>query len=580
MSINPILLQKSIRDNAADLHDFSKDLKSWGEEMKRKEEALKNDKTSLNSKTVNKDPKSTKKFKLTDKLKKPATKLGATDYAAWDKFDADAELERLEEDIPDDSDLTDECNENMIDESIVEKEKGNQFVKNQKWEEAIKCYTKAIKCYSYDPIFYANRALCYLKLNKFEECEKDCDLSLKLDDTYVKAYQRRAACRIKLSKFEHAEVDLKKVLILEPKNKEAKAELDKLSILLKRNIDVADPRPISKFTASRNKSNSSINLKPFTPIYKPPKEQEVNEVPQQIIDDSTPIPQWVSDPEIIEVKPIQKPPHLRSKKPLKRIKITEIGDTHTKIDVSKPVSKEAVKQHVLEKKENDNKQGSITTRPISAFKKDRKEKFIQEADNYLNESQDSPTQISLDSVKTAEKNFNSESITKPEPNLHHLKIEDLNVIEKINPMSTAKDVKNSVNDTKKLIENNEINTSFKCPKNAVQFYTSWKNFRTTEEKYTYLKLIGFQDIPKIFLNSLDSAVFSNILEVLVKHFIGNNDKLYDILNSFTEVKRFSAITMFLSGEDKSNVWKLLDHIKECKEREKDDVDKLIAKYEL
>uniref|UniRef100_A0A6P7FCA3 RNA polymerase II-associated protein 3-like n=1 Tax=Diabrotica virgifera virgifera TaxID=50390 RepID=A0A6P7FCA3_DIAVI len=275
MSINPILLQKSIRDNAADLHDFSKDLKSWGEEMKRKEEAMKNDKASLNSKTVNKDPKSTKKLKVNEKLKKPATRLGATDYAAWDKFDADAELERLEEDIPDDSDLTDECNDNMIDESIVAKEKGNQFVKSQKWEEAIKCYTKAIKCYSYDPIFYANRALCYLKLNKFEECEKDCDLSIKLDDTYVKAYQRRAASRIKLSKFEHAEVDLKKVLILEPKNKEAKAELDKLSILLKRNVDVADQRPISKFTASRNKSNSS-NLKPFMPIYKPPKDKEVS----------------------------------------------------------------------------------------------------------------------------------------------------------------------------------------------------------------------------------------------------------------------------------------------------------------
>lgn len=42
MSVNPVLLQKVLRENASDLHDFSKDLKSWGEEMKRKEDSSKN----------------------------------------------------------------------------------------------------------------------------------------------------------------------------------------------------------------------------------------------------------------------------------------------------------------------------------------------------------------------------------------------------------------------------------------------------------------------------------------------------------------------------------------------------------
>lgn len=57
------------------------------------------------------------------KSKAPVSRIGGTDYAAWDKFDADAEMERLEDDLKDDSDLTDECNENMYDEAIVEKEK-------------------------------------------------------------------------------------------------------------------------------------------------------------------------------------------------------------------------------------------------------------------------------------------------------------------------------------------------------------------------------------------------------------------------------------------------------------------------
>lgn len=54
----------------------------------------------------------------------------------------------------------------LRDEANVEKEKGNQFVKKEKWDSAIECYSKAIKCFSQDAIFYCNRALCYLKKKK------------------------------------------------------------------------------------------------------------------------------------------------------------------------------------------------------------------------------------------------------------------------------------------------------------------------------------------------------------------------------------------------------------------------------
>ena len=38
---NSILLQKQIRDNNEDLHNFMSDLKHWEKEMKRKDEVLK-----------------------------------------------------------------------------------------------------------------------------------------------------------------------------------------------------------------------------------------------------------------------------------------------------------------------------------------------------------------------------------------------------------------------------------------------------------------------------------------------------------------------------------------------------------
>jgi len=49
-----------------------------------------------------------------------------------------------------------------------------------------------------------------------------------LDPTYVKAYHRRANARVSLKRVNEAIQDFEKVLQLEPKNKLAKNELDKL----------------------------------------------------------------------------------------------------------------------------------------------------------------------------------------------------------------------------------------------------------------------------------------------------------------------------------------------------------------
>lgn len=46
------------------------------------------------------------------------------------------------------------------------KQKGNYFVQQKEWGEAIASYNKAIDIYPYDAVFYANRALCYLKQDK------------------------------------------------------------------------------------------------------------------------------------------------------------------------------------------------------------------------------------------------------------------------------------------------------------------------------------------------------------------------------------------------------------------------------
>lgn len=41
------------------------------------------------------------------------------------------------------------------------------FVQQKKWDNAIGCYSEAIKIFPYDAVFYANRALCHLKKDKY-----------------------------------------------------------------------------------------------------------------------------------------------------------------------------------------------------------------------------------------------------------------------------------------------------------------------------------------------------------------------------------------------------------------------------
>ncbi|KAJ8935388.1 hypothetical protein NQ314_012800 [Rhamnusium bicolor] len=387
----------------------------------------------------------------------------------------------------------------MHDEALVQKEKGNKHVKNQNWDEAIKCYTKAIECYAYDPIFFANRALCFLKKSKdVQQLERG------------------------LNKLEYAEHDLLKVLELEPKNKQSIAALENLRKNLGK-VEEKPPefRPISKFTASRNKS--LVTNQPNNTQFIAPTVPDVHIIEtKKDIDTSKPVLAWPAEDNIILVKPIKKPPHLRSQKPLKRIDIIETDDNEfKKIEFSVPNEPEAVKKHVFEKQEIK-KIIEASPKAISTFKK---------------------RQLENDSEKIAY----SSAWPRSDEQIDCLKCDDFKVIEKQNPetkpFNISKEVKNtsniniSTNEHKKSI-GIETNTDFPIPKTSVQFYLTWKNLKSTEEKYKYLKIIEPQNLPKIFLESLESSIFSNILEILVKHFIENKDCVFNILDYFTQVKRF------------------------------------------
>jgi len=46
------------------------------------------------------------------------------------------------------------------------KDRGNSYVKQADYERAIEAYTKAVEIYPYDPIYFINRALCHIKMER------------------------------------------------------------------------------------------------------------------------------------------------------------------------------------------------------------------------------------------------------------------------------------------------------------------------------------------------------------------------------------------------------------------------------
>ncbi|XP_057343494.1 RNA polymerase II-associated protein 3 [Manis pentadactyla] len=112
--------------------------------------------------------------------------------------------------------------------AVSEKDRGNGFFKEGKYERAIECYTKGIAADGTNALLPANRAMAYLKMQKYEEAEKDCTQAVLLDGSYSKAFARRGAARTFLGKLNEAKQDFETVLLLEPGNKQAVTELSKI----------------------------------------------------------------------------------------------------------------------------------------------------------------------------------------------------------------------------------------------------------------------------------------------------------------------------------------------------------------
>lgn len=193
------------------------------------------------------------------------------------------------------------------------KARGNDCVKAGQFQKAIHYYTEAIRLHKFDSIFFSNRAHCYLKLNRFLECVEDCTIAIGMDENCVKAYYRRMQAHEKLDgNLTAALNDCETVLRFEPKNSEAKKCLERIKRAIKE-------QKVSTAAVSKSQiENKNILLRASNG-----GEKTLPIANTSTVEMAAAWSKYEGQNDYERIDFISKPPHLRSKQSLKRIKITE-----------------------------------------------------------------------------------------------------------------------------------------------------------------------------------------------------------------------------------------------------------------
>ncbi|KAM3614057.1 uncharacterized protein V6R79_009247 [Siganus canaliculatus] len=123
------------------------------------------------------------------------------------------------------------------------KQEGNDFVKKGQYQDALGKYTECLKLKPEECAIYTNRALCYLKLERFTEAKQDCDAALKLEPTNKKAFYRRALANKGLKDYLACSSDLQEVLQQDPNVQEAEKELEEVTVLLRQSLANTNTSP-------------------------------------------------------------------------------------------------------------------------------------------------------------------------------------------------------------------------------------------------------------------------------------------------------------------------------------------------
>ncbi|CAH8872169.1 unnamed protein product [Trichobilharzia szidati] len=105
------------------------------------------------------------------------------------------------------------------------KNQGNQCMKQEKFEEAVACYSKAIELSPFNAVFYCNRAAAHSRLDHHQDAISDCLKALEIDPNYSKAYGRMGIAYSSIGNHAKAVECYRKGLELDPNNENCQQNL-------------------------------------------------------------------------------------------------------------------------------------------------------------------------------------------------------------------------------------------------------------------------------------------------------------------------------------------------------------------
>ncbi|XP_044754075.1 sperm-associated antigen 1 [Coccinella septempunctata] len=216
-------------------NDISTDLSEWIIDISEDNKELEINKGKKIPKPIEMRKVRECEVAVEEKKTKPQ-KIKSTDYASWDKYDVDAEL--LSMDLKEDK-LKEiakkQCSsetkkkrvkfnipstevENKL-EAKEEREKGNEYFRAGDYNSALIHYSASVDCIPTTEALN-NRAMTYLKLERYESAIKDCDSALCLDPVNLKANWRKSMASYHLGDYQTALKCIEMCVDIEPNNEE------------------------------------------------------------------------------------------------------------------------------------------------------------------------------------------------------------------------------------------------------------------------------------------------------------------------------------------------------------------------
>ncbi|KAH8284985.1 hypothetical protein KR054_003499 [Drosophila jambulina] len=521
-------LQRQVRQNARVYESTVKDLYSWEQDIKKKEEELKKSPATVVAKNL----------PVRSHVQEATSKAGKGSPGS-----SSASTPTEKQDLPMDPVAQQHKKANDI------KDRGNNYVKLAEYDRAIEAYTEAIKVYPYDPVYYINRALCYIRQERYDNCVEDCEAAIELDKLCVKAYYRRMQANESLGNNMEALKDCTTVLAIEPKNIEAKKSLARINDRLRKNATKSGPN--------------------FTP----------------------------DRPDLIDILPFDKPVYKRSKQPMHRVPIVDIispraASEETKNlrisdeDIDKIFNSNCGSFEQVKKTDVKQKDTNTTDAPVVDITKETKKDT-----NTSPPKAAPPVEVPKDEKKEIE------SAPKATPAAEKKEIESTpKTTPAASPPKPARtpsaDVKavkvdetsqktQKIEPVSKKIEDlaSSVERSLPPPPSGTaQFHVTWKELTATL-KYQYLKSIEIANLCKILGAGFDSATFTDLLRTVHDFYVPNKEPTTAaVLLEISKNDEFTILAMLMSSEEKKVVTSILSDIKNWPNQNPAVLDKLLKAY--